>query len=125
MRVSKISLIGFLHEQNRNDRDDYIEIDYDAIEEIEQEHYLRSGSLRHQFKKCNLTKIGKRWGCKRINKYDLESILHYSNTYLDTLAPKIFKAKVKCDGIECNYGQRNGLSPLDVSDIEELYKCGA
>ena len=118
-------MIGFLHEQNRNDRDDYIEVDYDAIEEIEQQNYLRPGSLQRQFKKCNLTKAGKKWGCKRINKYDLESILHYSNTYLDTLAPKIFKAKVKCDGIECNYGQRDGLSPLDVSDIEELYKCGA
>ena len=46
---------GFLHEQNRNDADDYIEIDYDAIKQVEMDDFLRSGSLLKQFRKCNET----------------------------------------------------------------------
>ena len=118
------SVLGFQHEQNRNDRDDYIEIDYDAIKQVEQENFLRPNSFRNQFRKCNLTRTGKRWGCKRINNYYLESILHYSNTYLERSTPRIFKAKVNCSNEECDFGQRRELSRLDVSDIEELYKCG-
>ena len=114
---------GFRHEQSRNDRKDYIEVDYDAIKEVQQDRGIPRNWLLNQYKKCSLTKHGKRWGCKRINNYDLESILHYPNTYLDTPTPKLFKAKVKCNNRECNYGQRKELSPLDVADIEVLYNC--
>ena len=112
---------GFLHEQNRNDADDYIEIDYDAIKQVEMDDFLRSGSLLKQFRKCNETKIGKKWGCRRINNYDGDSILHYPSVAGHENPKTVFTSKKKChNNRDCEYGQRKGLSPGDVEDIVNL-----
>ena len=129
-------VVGFMHEQNCNDRSDYIEIDYDAIKQVELEDFLPIGSLRKKFRKCSLTKTGQKWGCKRIGKYDGNSIFHYPNTVEHWPPPsiralvghqsptKIFTAVRNCSNGECDYGQRKELSPDDVRDIELLYQCG-
>ena len=113
-----------MHEQNRNDRDDYIEVDYDAIKQVEKTDFLRSGVLHKQFKKCSLSKTGKKWGCKKIGKYDGNSILHYPQIFGFQSPTKIFTPIKNCDNGICDYGQRKGLSPGDVRDIKSLYKCG-
>ena len=113
-----------MHEQNRNDRDDYIDVDYDAIKHVEETDFLRRGSLLKQFKKCRLSKLGKKWGCKKIGKYDGNSILHYQQIFGIESPTKIFTPVKKCSNGECDYGQRRGLSPGDVRDIASLYKCG-
>ena len=48
-----------MHEQNRNDRSDYIEVDYDAIKKVEETDGLPTGRLRRQFRKCSLSEIVK------------------------------------------------------------------
>ena len=113
-----------MHEQNRNDREDYIEVDYDAIRQVEEADGMLNQKLRKQFRKCSLTKTGKRWGCKRIGNYDGNSILHYPKVFGDELPTKIFTPIRNCTNGECDYGQRKELSPGDVRDIESLYKCG-
>ena len=105
------------------DRDEYIEVDYDAIRQVEEEDNLKTGYYRNQFMKCNLTKTGKKFGCKKIGHYDGNSILHYKNIFGDQSPRTIFTTK-KCINGECDYGQRRELSPGDVRDIEDLYKCG-
>ena len=112
-----------MHEQNRMDRDNFIDVDYDAIREAEQEDFM-PGKYVKNFRKCNLTRIGQRWGCRKINQYDGNSILHYPKA-VGQLSPRdAFTAKKNCGNKPCNYGQRLGLSSLDVSDIETVYGCG-
>ena len=113
-----------MHEQNRNDASDYIEIDYDAIKKVEESDGWPTGKLKKQFRKCSLTKAGKKWGCKKIGKYDGNSILHYAKKFGDELPTNIFTPIRNCSNGECEYGQRLELSPGDVKDIEILYKCG-
>ena len=79
------------------------------------------------FKKCNTTKCGRITGI--IGKYDTQSISHYPNKILNlnqSAVPKdwtVIKAKIPCPTGGCNFGQREGLSDLDVSDISSLYDC--
>ena len=75
---------------------------------------------------CKFTDTGKKWGCRRINAYDGESILHYPQFFGEVRGTrkKVFTAKKKCNNQDCNYGQRTNLSILDIKDIDTLYECG-
>ena len=115
--------IGFVHEQNRSDRDAFIDVDFDEIEKFERDEGWPNGTWTKQFMKCNYTRIGKKYGCKILNEYDKESITHYPAVIGESNPRKIIKSKLPC-GIEgCNFGQRIGLSDGDIADIEALYQC--
>ncbi|CAB3982537.1 chymotrypsinogen B-like [Paramuricea clavata] len=96
--------LGFWHEQSRPDRDEYVTIMWDNIP---------SGN-RHNFKKYTKTQIDS------LNiPYDYASIMHYgrrafSNNGRDTIVPK--KSGV-------TIGQRGGLSPSDVQQMNLMYNC--
>ncbi|XP_055350708.1 hatching enzyme 1.2-like [Paramacrobiotus metropolitanus] len=95
--------LGFLHEQSRQDRDNYVIINWDNIAESE----------RGQFEKYE---AGNTYGLP----YDYESIMHYKvNAFakdpaLPTILPKIRKTKM---------GQNENLSPLDVVRIHRRFGC--
>ena len=74
--------IGFVHEQTRSDRDEHINVDFEAIKNFEKDEGWPNGTWAKQFTKCNLTRFGKKWGCKVLNPYDANSITHYPSTYL-------------------------------------------
>ncbi|XP_053576764.1 embryonic protein UVS.2-like [Bombina bombina] len=108
MRLGKIEhemnhALGFFHEQNRSDRDDYVTIMTQYISE----------SYFYNFEKLNTNNLGV--------EYDYGSVMHYpsyafSNTSgKDTIIPK--------GNPNIPIGQRDGLSPLDISKINKLYKC--
>ena len=64
-----------------------------------------------------------------IGKYDTQSISHYPDKILNlnkSSVPKdwtVIKARMPCPTGGCKFGQREGLSDLDVSDISSLYDC--
>ena len=125
-------IIGFYHEATRLDRDEYIEINFDAIKAYEISYYGYSNNqTQKEFVRCDLTKRFKTLGCQIINRYDVESILHYPAQLIDEANNKTFtvitvknKTKLMCGEEGCNVGQRNGLSVLDVDTISKLYGCG-
>ena len=121
------------------DRDDYIEVDYDEIEKYEKGTKNRPINRRRilaNYKKCNETRGGKKKGCKKVGKYDGNSIMHYplsriaqdiddNGEYFNTTFKILTlrdKAHALCKGGRCEPGQRNGLSSGDISDISTLYK---
>ena len=71
--------LGFAHEQGRPDRDQFIEIDFEAIAKIERDEGWPNGTWQNQFLMCNQTRFGRKYGCKTFNRYDYSSISHYPN----------------------------------------------
>ena len=118
------NVLGFAHEQGRPDRGKFIEIDFDAIAQFEQEEGWPNGTWQSQFMMCNETRYGRRYGCRILNRYDFASISHYPNILGDRIQRVIIKNKTSCGEGGCQFGQRLALSPLDVKDIQKLYNCG-
>jgi len=128
--------LGFYHEVTRLDRDDFVNIDYEAIEQFEIAKFHRINNMqRKQFIRCDETQIGQGKGCRRIGGYDGNSIMHYPPTLTGQVTEngsyvdKTFRvltlkqeAHDRCKGGSCNPGQRNGLSVNDISDVATLYK---
>ena len=125
----------------RLDRDDYVDIHYDAMKQYEIALYGRvKNKINKEYLRCDQHKIGKQKGCQEIGAhYDGNSILNYppevkaqvieNGKYVDkyftlfTLKPE---AHALCKGGVCNPGQRDGLSLNDIKEIQILYgtTCG-
>uniref|UniRef100_A0A803J2A6 Metalloendopeptidase n=1 Tax=Xenopus tropicalis TaxID=8364 RepID=A0A803J2A6_XENTR len=98
-----IHALGFYHEQNRSDRDDYVTIHPENV---------IPGYLSN-FKKYDTNNLG--------IEYDYSSVMHYARDAFSsnrniTIEPK--------PNPNVPVGQRNGLSILDISKINKLYQCG-
>ncbi|XP_073493259.1 embryonic protein UVS.2-like [Phyllobates terribilis] len=95
--------LGFYHEHMRSDRDSYVTIMY---------QYISPGDTPN-FKKANTNNLGV--------EYDYASVMHYerdafSNTSGQaTIVPK--------PDPNVPIGQRDGVSILDISKINQLYQC--
>ena len=103
-------LLGFYHEHTRIDRDEYIEIIWENI----------IPNHLNDFEKLN-PDVYDSLGVG----YDLGSIMHYQlNAFSinDSLPTIRVKEGVNYTGV---VGQRNGLSLLDIKQMEYLYQCGA
>ena len=99
--------IGFYHEHSRPDRDQYIKV--------------IGGNIRPGFKD-NFLKYDYRYINSLGIDYDYNSIMHYcANSFSispsdkNTIEPLDIQAKL-CGGCE--------LSPLDILQVNLLYKCG-
>ncbi|XP_066144375.1 hatching enzyme 1.2-like [Euwallacea fornicatus] len=97
---------GFLHEQNRFERDDFVTIAWSNI---------RKGH-ENNFDKADATKtIG--FGIP----YDYRSVMHYSSTAFSVNGQKTIIPK---DGSKvAKMGQRDGFSKGDLTKINKMYKC--
>ncbi|XP_075911080.1 uncharacterized protein LOC142906670 [Petromyzon marinus] len=96
--------LGFHHEHCRSDRDQYIKVHEDNIEEDE----------LGQFKRLECS------GCGEDLPYDYLSIMHYgryasSSDYMSETITPTTAAKAPI-------GQRSGLSPLDVLRVQRKYQ---
>ena len=88
-------------------------MDERVIELVEAEDFVRH---KKQYEICR--------NCKTIGPYDLGSLMHYP-AYLGTKNRTVITIKSGvCKGSKCRIGQREGLSPLDVEDIQQFYDCG-
>ncbi|XP_068449913.1 hatching enzyme 1.2-like [Clinocottus analis] len=96
-----IHALGFWHEQNRNDRDAFVKIRFENIQEG------REGNFA--LRETNNLDV----------PYDYGSVMHYgpkafSNNSLDTIVPLDSSAQI---------GQRDGMSENDILKINKLYVC--
>ncbi|XP_045454209.1 zinc metalloproteinase nas-13-like, partial [Melitaea cinxia] len=96
--------VGFMHEQSRPERDDFVTVNYNNI---------KSGS------EINFRKEDP----KRENDfgipYDYNSVMHYSEYAFSKNSKKTIEPKV--GGVKL--GQREGLSRSDVKKINNMYNC--
>ena len=119
-----LHIVGFVHENNRDDRDQNVRVDFQAIQDYEKTMFLPNGTWQKQFIKCSQTRMGKKWGCQMLNAYDHASITHYPEKISDDFSKSIITSKKICGNKTCDIGQRERLSKLDIKDIEALYECG-
>ncbi|GIX95835.1 zinc metalloproteinase nas-15, partial [Caerostris extrusa] len=99
--------LGFVHEQNRPDRDDYITVLWDNVKEGLEGNFVKLEPYAVQ-------SLGE--------PYDYSSILHYSKFAFskDSITKPTLEPKKR----GCSVGQRKGLSAGDVRKINKLYNCG-
>lgn len=97
--------LGFYHEQNRPDRDQYVEILW---------HNMRSGT-ENNFKKYPVEEINSRGV-----EYDYGSLMHYSK-YQGNNRPGV--QTMKSLRKNKDFGQRKGPSKLDIKQARLMYKC--
>ncbi|XP_031746777.1 embryonic protein UVS.2 isoform X5 [Xenopus tropicalis] len=95
--------LGFYHEQNRSDRDDYVIIHPENIIP----DYLSN------FDKYDTNNLG--------TEYDYNSVMHYARDAFSSNGNITIEPKPDPN---VPIGQRNGLSTLDISKINKLYECG-
>ncbi|XP_073253925.1 zinc metalloproteinase nas-14-like [Porites lutea] len=100
--------LGYLHEQSRPDRDQYVTILKDNIKPGEEHNFFK-------YDNSLIDSLGTR--------YDYESVMHYSqDAFSRNGLPTIL---VKKEGYQDIIGQREGLSLIDAEQANKLYKqCG-
>ncbi|XP_061398643.1 zinc metalloproteinase nas-4-like [Musca vetustissima] len=97
-------VLGFLHEQNRQERDGYVDIKYKNIKQAAYDN----------FKKVSPTIA---FGVP----YDYASVMHYSaKAFSQNGQPTIVAKHPKGNQM---MGQRNGFSQLDIDKINRMYNC--
>ncbi|XP_058839023.1 hatching enzyme 1.2-like isoform X2 [Topomyia yanbarensis] len=97
--------VGFLHEQNRSERDDWVKIQTQNIQRGTETNFLKA--------KSGTTDA---FGVK----YDYGSVMHYSATAFSSNGQPTIIAK-KSGGNRM--GQRNGFSQGDIDKINKMYGC--
>jgi len=101
--------IGFYHEHSRSDRDMFIEIQWNNI----------PSSYHAQFSTY-------RWTTGYGEKYDYESIMHYSSRAFvkDYNDKKMRSITPKDDTVDVDsLGFKPNLSSSDIAKIQKMYKC--
>ncbi|XP_047538352.1 zinc metalloproteinase nas-7-like, partial [Vanessa atalanta] len=96
--------VGFMHEQSRPERDNFVKIHYNNI---------KTGA-ENNFKKAD-PKRSNDYGIS----YDYNSVMHYSEYAFSKNSQKTIEPKVS--GV--TLGQREGLSRGDVKKINNMYNC--
>ncbi|MEZ4883617.1 MAG: M12 family metallopeptidase [Chitinophagales bacterium] len=98
---------GLYHEQSRSDRDQFIEIKWDNISEDKKQNFDRKDATGMD-----------------IGVYDFGSVMHYPATAFSKNGQPTIVSKVGAKA----FGQRDGLSPMDISALNNLYSeapgCG-
>uniref|UniRef100_A0A3Q3AYK2 Metalloendopeptidase n=1 Tax=Kryptolebias marmoratus TaxID=37003 RepID=A0A3Q3AYK2_KRYMA len=103
--------LGFYHEQSRYDRDDYVDIVFNNIKTG-----LTLSFLLFVFK-C-LNNLSSTHG----TPYDYFSVMHYNkDAFTNGNGSTIITIDPKYQDV---IGQRLDMSPLDVQELNLLYKCG-
>ncbi|CAH1408287.1 unnamed protein product [Nezara viridula] len=96
--------LGFLHEQNRWERDQYVTVNFQNIQPGRESNFDKA-------KKSDTDSMG--------ISYDYKSVMHYSaNAFSSNGQPTIVP---KQPGIEL--GQRDNASKQDIQKIRRMYRC--
>ncbi len=98
--------VGFYHEHMRSDRDQYITVNWDNIENGMQDQFTKVPASQNRL----------------LTRFDFDSIMIYgtkafSKNGRNTMTPKVKGAKM----IESHF--KRSLSPSDVISVNKLYKC--
>uniref|UniRef100_A0A4W3GL27 Metalloendopeptidase n=1 Tax=Callorhinchus milii TaxID=7868 RepID=A0A4W3GL27_CALMI len=98
--------IGFYHEHNRSDRDQYVDI---IMENVQPDYYYY-----YNFVKVITNNLN--------TKYDYSSVMHYGK-YLFSKSPKL-PTIIPKPNPNTKIGQLDGFSETDILKVNRLYKCG-
>lgn len=97
--------VGFMHEQNREERDKFV--------------FIRSGNIeRGREKNFEKAKSGQASGFGVT--YDFGSVMHYSSVAFSKNGNPTIEARVKTNAV---MGQRDGFSSMDIEKINNMYRC--
>lgn len=96
---------GFMHEQNREERDGFVNIRYNNVEPDKRKNFEKA-------KSGEATGFGV--------GYDYGSVMHYSSVAFSVNGKPTIDAKMKTNE---KMGQRNGFSRKDIEKINKMYKC--
>ncbi|EDS31597.1 metalloproteinase [Culex quinquefasciatus] len=97
--------LGFLHEQNRSERDNWVTIMTQNIQRGTENNFAKASAK-------TTTAFGV--------QYDYGSVMHYSTNAFSANGKPTIVAKKNFSG---NIGQRDGFSSLDIRKINLMYKC--
>lgn len=100
--------IGFIHEQSRPDRDDYIHVFYENIKD----------GMEHNFQKYSIGEVKNLPANKGF--YDYDSCLHYNNHAFSKNSKDTIRS---ISQPYRRFGQRVSFSAHDILQINELYGC--
>lgn len=96
---------GFMHEQNRPDRDEWVEVKYDNIKNGVESNF-------HKLSTFYVTTFDV--------PYDYNSVMHYNGrAFTKNGEPTIIPLRET----EAVIGQRKQMSELDIEKINKMYKC--
>lgn len=98
--------LGFGHEQSRHDRDSYVTVHWENIQD----------GYENNFAKKDVADVSE---VSKVSPYDFGSVMHYGRDYftkngLDTLSPKDNSKTL---------GQRDALSKLDQEELNKYFQC--
>lgn len=98
--------VGLWHEQSREDRDTFVQINWANIDPAMQHNFSQHISDGDD-----------------VGSYDYCSIMHYpGNAFSINGHPTIVPLQPLPAG--CTMGQRNALSPGDIAGVRSMYNCG-
>jgi len=98
--------LGFLHEQNRSERDGYVYVNWQNIKAGTENNFEKASSQT-----TDAFGVG----------YDYGSVMHYSANAFSKNGQSTLVAKN--GGSASLMGQREGLSDKDVQKLNAMYKC--
>ncbi|GBO25341.1 Astacin-like metalloprotease toxin 1 [Araneus ventricosus] len=99
--------LGFYHEQNRSDRDDYITIYWDNIIEGKADQFMKLKPNQNQL----------------LTPFDYESIMLYGSTSFSKDRRNLRTMEGKKGEYLRDVLSKGKLSPSDIQRIKKLYKC--
>lgn len=103
--------IGFQHQQSSYERDDYVEIHLENVEDfpVDQKHNF------NKYTNKQVTEFGTR--------YDYDSIMHYDGMAFSKNGKPTMVAKKMPEGK--NMGKATKMSSTDITKINRMYSCRA
>ena len=116
-----------MHEHQRPDRDDYIDIDMAAVNTTGRfNQFKKAGFPEIENEALNLKFFDLCQNLLKINgksfylgEYDTKSIMHYDGLLRGVFQHPIMKDKLTGKGI----GVNKNMSPLDIEKLNKMYPC--
>ncbi len=96
-------VLGLPHEHQRFDRDFYIRVNYDNIQNDRKNNFLKMDPRHYT------------------TPYDYHSIMHYSEGFFSINGKKTLEV-INISDVKCTIGNNNVLSEFDIIELNEL--CG-
>lgn len=94
--------------QSTFDRDEFVTINWDNIMPFEKHNFQK-------FESASVAHFG--------TDYDFDSIMHYPKDAFSKNGKPTMMPRVKFWGKMRNMGQRIGMSPTDITKLNEMYEC--
>merc|ERR1719339_271893 len=96
---------GFHHEQSRTDRDTYVRIEFDNIQDGRENNF-------DSYSASQITAFGE--------PYDYQSVMHYGAYDFSSNGQKTIE---RLDGSDDDLGNNEGFTQVDINKLNAMYQC--